>query len=93
MSHPATPFELAELTWFAGSGRDVEKAVADNQDVLCNWVIVGVHPRGTAFRTYLVECSVDAVACIDGDGIHFGTVSSPSQPDEWAEYLALGPLR
>lgn len=90
-AHPATPFELAELTWFAGSGRDVEKALADNQDVLCNWVIIGVHPRGASFRMYLAEASNDAVACIDGDGRHFGAVSSPTSPEAWADYLALGP--
>lgn len=86
-SHAATPYELAELTWFAGSGRNVARALADNQDVLCNWVIVGVYPRGAGFRTYVAEASSDAVACIDGDGETFGAVSSPTSPEEWAEYL------
>ncbi len=92
-AHPATPHELAELTWFAGSGREVEGALADNQDVLCNWVILGVHPRGTGFRTYVLEASCDAVACIDGDGRSFGAVSSPTSPADWAEYLALRDVR
>ena len=87
--HAATPYELAELTWFANSGRNVERALGDNQDVLCNWVIIGKAPRGSGFRTYLSEASCDAVACIDGDGVTFGAVSSPTAPEDWAEFLQL----
>lgn len=85
--HAATTDELAELTWFAGSGKDVEQAVSDKQDVLANWAILGVHPRGSGFRTYLFERSANAVACVDGDGETFGTVSSPSSKEEWSEFL------
>lgn len=92
-AHPATPYELAELTWFANSGREVERSLADKLDVLCNWVIVSVQPRGTGFRTWLSEASCDAVACIDGDGRTFGVVSSPTSPADWAEYLALRDVR
>lgn len=87
-AHPATDYEFAELRWFDHSGREIEKAFADNQDVLCNWVVVGVYPQGEQFRVYVAECSNDAVACIDGDGVHFGVASSPSSPEAWAEYLA-----
>lgn len=91
--HPATDDELVELTWFAASGRDIEHAVGDNQDVLSNWAILGVHPRDGAFRVYLFERSANAVACIDGDGRHFGAVRSPTAPDEWQEFLSHHQLR
>lgn len=91
--HPATADELTPLTWFAGSGHSVEAAVSDPLDVLVNWSILGVHPLGTRFRTYLFERSVDAVACVDGDGCTFGTVSSPSSAAEWAEFLLRHDLR
>jgi hypothetical protein len=29
------------------------------------------------------------VACIDGDGVTFGAVSSPTAPEDWAEFLEL----
>ena len=85
--HAATADELAELTWFAGSGKDVEQAVSDKQDVLANWAILGVHPRGSAFRIYLFERSCNAVASVDGDGRSFGAVSSPASKEEWSEFL------
>jgi hypothetical protein len=34
-----------------------------------------------------VERSADAIACIDGDGLHFGAASSPSSPEDRAEFL------
>lgn len=86
--HPATDYEFAELRWFDHSGREIEKSFADNQDVLCNWSVLSIHPRGEQFRVYVFESSIDAVACIDGDGVHFGVASSPSSPEDWAEYLA-----
>ena len=91
--HPATTDELIELTWFAGSGRDIESAVQDAQDVLANWAILGVHPKGEQSRVYLFERSCNAVACIDGDGQHFGTVCSPSSDSEWAEFQSRHDIR
>lgn len=91
--HPATTAELSELTWFAGSGRDVEATLADAQDVLCNWALLGVHPAAGGFRIYVLERSCDAVACIDGDGKTFGVVSSPTGPAEWAEFLSRHDIR
>ena len=86
--HAATDDELIALTWFAGSGESIEASVQNGQDVLANWTILGVHPRGSAFRVYLFERSVDAVACVDGDGRSFGAVSSPSSREEWSEFLS-----
>lgn len=91
--HPATPTELAELTWFANSGRDIEHAFGEAQDVLCNWTVLGVHPQGAGRRVYVYERSCDAVACIDGDGVTFGAVSSPTDPAEWAEFLGRHDVR
>ena len=86
--HPASEEEYAELRWFDHSGREIAKAFTDNQDVLCNWSVLGVHPRGSQLRVYAMERSANAIASIDGDGVHFGVASSPSSPEDWAEFLA-----
>lgn len=86
--HAATPEELAELLWFEGSGRAIEASFADALDVLCNWSVLGVHPHGLEQRVYVVERSREAVACVDGDGVRFGRVSSPSSDEAWQTFLA-----
>lgn len=85
--HPASDDELIPLRWFDHSGQEIVQAFQNGQDVLCNWTVLGVHPRGSGFRLYAVERSADAIACIDGDGLHFGAASSPSSPEDRAEFL------
>lgn len=91
--HPATSDELAPLTWFAGSRCSIERSFDDVTDVLHNWSVLGVHPRGVDKRVYVFERSCHAVACIDGDGETFGAVSSPTDPAEWAEFLGRHDVR
>jgi hypothetical protein len=85
--HPASEDELEPLRWFAGSARSIEASFQDNQDVLCNWSILGVHPVGDRVRVYVIERSTHAVAYVDGDGARFGDVGSPREPEAWAEFV------
>ncbi len=81
ITHAATAHELLPLTWFDDSGRDISVCVADAQDVLANWGVLGVLVLEAGRAAVLLERSELAIALVVGDGAHFGRARAPSARD------------
>lgn len=75
--HAATDEELYNLRAFDGSYESIEHKLGDNQDILTNWMLVDVEPYGERKCVVLLERSSLAVACVVGDGVHFGRAIAP----------------
>ncbi len=84
MIRPATPSELEDLRTFDGCGASVAACVADKQDVLARWEVLGLVEQAGALRLYVAHSGGGAVAYVEGDGDAFGVSGTPS-PQELRE--------
>jgi hypothetical protein len=75
---PATSAELEDLRTFDGCGASVAACVADKQDVLARWEVLGLVEQSGARRLYVAHGGGGAVAYVEGDGETFGVSRTPS---------------
>ncbi len=81
MIRPATPDELDELQAFDNCGAEVAELVADKQDALSRWNLLGVMTQDGVRRVYLRMSGGGAVAYVQGDGRRFGVAGAPSSAE------------
>lgn len=80
--HPATSYELLDLSAFDGSYEDIERVLGNNQDIAANWTMLGVEQLGSdQKRVIVIERSHLGVGYIVGDGIHFGRAVVASEKE------------
>jgi hypothetical protein len=79
--HPARAAVLDTLLAFAHSREPIEETLRTLAESGLHWFILGREPMAGRQGVVLVESTSLGVACILGDGTHFGEVTVPTEAD------------